>query len=141
MFCEKVSEKPKNDFINIAQHLFNNSVQNAEVKTEKPNVLFSFFISQIDSNDVLENCRNRTKKQPDNLFLVGRCKVGLDFDHHVEEAEKMFRKICPTEEFLPKPPDQEDIIFDDNTETSEPENGVLIDASTVIQTNQQDEEV
>lgn len=28
------------------------------------------------------------------------------------KAEKIFRKICPTEEFLPRPPEPEDIIIE-----------------------------
>lgn len=29
------------------------------------------------------------------------------------QAEKLYRKICPDEDFIPSPPDPEDIIIDD----------------------------
>ena len=35
------------------------------------------------------------------------------------KAKEIFKRICPNEEFLPKPPEQEDIIFDHGDETSE----------------------
>ena len=38
------------------------------------------------------------------------------------KAKEIFRRICPDDEFFPKPPDQEDIIFDDSNE--EPNNNI-----------------
>jgi hypothetical protein len=36
----------------------------------------------------------------------------LYYKNRVFKAEKIFRKICPTEEFLPRPPEPEDIIIE-----------------------------
>lgn len=30
------------------------------------------------------------------------------------QAEQIFKKICPSEEFLPRAPDPEEIVFDDD---------------------------
>ncbi|KAH9641553.1 hypothetical protein HF086_002240 [Spodoptera exigua] len=40
--------------------------------------------------------------------------AGLDFDRAVEQAEQIFKKICPGEEFLPRAPDPEEIVFEDD---------------------------
>ncbi len=84
----------------------------------KPKILFSFFYSHLDSNHQIDYNMKSSCKIPSNLHLVGASKVELDFDFHVEQAEKIFHHICPSEVFLPKPPAQEDIIFDNNEGTT-----------------------
>ena len=116
MFCEKVNENSRDDFSNVIQQLFTKDFTDEETKTGKPKILLSYYMSQIDSNFLLENCLNKNKKISDNLQLVGGCKVELDFNSHVEEAEMIFKRICPYEQFLPKPPEQEDLIFDDSAD-------------------------
>lgn len=39
------------------------------------------------------------------------------WDSLLSQARKIFKKICPDEEFLPKPPHPDDIIFVDDEET------------------------
>jgi len=70
---------------------------------------------------------------PVNLHVVGGSKVELDFDFHVTQAEKVFHSICPSEVFLPKPPEQEDIIFDSNeiTPVNEMESDKVLDTNEV----------
>ena len=43
----------------------------------------------------------------------------------------MFEKICPGEEFLPKAPNPEDIVYDDGETVVEKESGFEPNASTV----------
>ncbi len=117
MFCEKVNEKARDDFSNVIRKFFTEDFDEEETKTGKAKIFFSYYMSQIDTNHILKNCLNKNKI-PDNLHLIGGSKVEIDFDFQVEEAEKIFREICPNEQFLPKPPEQEDIIFDDNTENN-----------------------
>ena len=58
---------------------------------------------------------------PANLTIVGGSRADVDFDFHVTEAERIFRTICPTDEFMPRPPDPEDIIFDSDEKKDDAE--------------------
>lgn len=47
----------------------------------------------------------------------------MGYDAAVAEAQRVFRLMCPTEEFLPAAPNPEDIVFDfqtDNDDEDEP---------------------
>ncbi len=148
LFCEKLNETPQQDFAECISLLFDNSVQveaaektneeeeasddqAQEVKKKpaeplktadpRPRVLFSYNYSHLDSNSLLENNLEKTSV-PANLSIVGGSRAEIDFDSHVSEAEMIFRSICPTDEFMPRPPDPEDIIFDsDEKKDEEPE--------------------
>ena len=54
---------------------------------------------------------------PENVLV---CKSSGDGDLHfedaIEEARRLFEVICPTDEFLPKAPDPEDLVWDDGTD-------------------------
>ncbi|XP_025085807.1 rab proteins geranylgeranyltransferase component A 2-like isoform X2 [Pomacea canaliculata] len=84
----------------------------AEVGKRKPRVLWSLFFKQVDLSNI-----TATEKVPENLFIVCGPGAEIDPDKHVAEARKIFKKICPDEEFLPKPPHPDDIIFVDDEET------------------------
>jgi Rab proteins geranylgeranyltransferase component A len=55
---------------------------------------------------------------PSNYHLVSGSKVQLDFDWHVDEAKQLFDLITPNSDFLPRPPNVEDIIFEGETTTT-----------------------
>lgn len=113
MFCEDKAKTNKNNFDQVINLLFRNA---SETESEKANVLFSYFFSHIDSGSLVKEMEKNESK-PANLHLVSGAKVCLDFDHHVKEAKRIFKEICPDQEFMPRPPDPEDIIIDDNEET------------------------
>ena len=99
----------------------------------KPKILFSFYYSHLDSNNRLETGIKNESNIPPNLHIVGASKVELDFDFHVEQAERIFHNICPSEVFLPKPPAQEDIIFDNNEAApmNDTENEIFLNTNEV----------
>ena len=124
LFCEKPGTRNttgKTDFEEFINNFFaknketkledlqvlDNSLKSDDKSITKPNILFSLYYSHVDSNKMIKYCQNL----PDNLHIVSGSKVELDFDFHIEQAKTIFDKICPSEKFLPKPPDQEDIIF------------------------------
>lgn len=88
--------------------------EESEEKTKKPKILFEFYFSHIDSQDRIENSLKSNTELPSNLYITTGSRATLDFDHHVTRAKEIFKKICSEEEFLPKPPDQEDIIMSDD---------------------------
>ncbi|XP_003748331.1 rab proteins geranylgeranyltransferase component A 1 [Galendromus occidentalis] len=46
------------------------------------------------------------------LYLMSTPGLQLDYDIHIEQAEEVFRKMYPDEEFLPRAPDPDEIILD-----------------------------
>lgn len=120
LFCKSVKQTANLDFEECIQTYFADQATTADLRSEntKPRILFSFYYSHVDSNHRIENFLKQSNNVPSNLHIVGASKVELDFDFHVALAEKIFRKICPSEEFLPRPPEQEDIIFDCNESSS-----------------------
>lgn len=105
---------------------------------EKPQVIYSCFYNQSYYEDVeisSEDC-------PCNAYITSELVGNLDLDDSVSrvslifilifkfskdnatgtQARLLFRKICKTEEFLPKAPNPEDIIFEDPSEAL-PSNG------------------
>lgn len=50
---------------------------------------------------------------PDNVLLTSDPAPSVTFEGAVDEARKLFYRLCPGEEFLPPPPDPDDIIYDD----------------------------
>ncbi|XP_014675743.1 PREDICTED: rab proteins geranylgeranyltransferase component A 2-like [Priapulus caudatus] len=80
-----------------------------ETDDGKPKLLWSLFFNCQDTTDELavsEDC-------PDNVVVCGGPDWTLDFEHSVQEAKDLFRRICPDEEFLPRAPDPDEIVFGD----------------------------
>jgi len=50
--------------------------------------------------------------------------------YFIFQAKQVFEKICPEEEFLPKAPNPEDIIYDDSETGDEKETGFESEAGT-----------
>lgn len=77
----------------------------------KPRVLWSLKFQQRDLSVITP-----TEQTPDNVFVVTGPGTELDMDRCVAEAKTIFQKLCPEEEFLPKPPHPDDIIYVDTEE-------------------------
>lgn len=88
----------------------------SETESDKPNILFSYYFSHLNSENLVKEM-NKNASKPDNLHIVSGARVGIDFDHCVKEAKRIFNNICPDQEFMPKPPDPEDIIIVDSLDT------------------------
>ena len=65
---------------------------------------------------------------PTNVHIVSDPDATVGYETCVKEAKDTFYKICPNEEFLPKIPDPEDIVYEtdiidenDNNENEEQE--------------------
>jgi hypothetical protein len=101
---------------------------------QPPKILFSYFYSHLDSTSMI--ARNLdTSSLPSNLSIVGGSRAEVDFDYHVSEAERIFRTICPNDEFMPRPPDPEDIIFD-GEEKKEEKSGETVNVTEAAREEQ-----
>lgn len=122
LFCDQFNtDNPELDFKEFIDLFFESKQQIPEKESElpnpeiiiptRPNILFEYFYSHVDSESLIETAL-KSANIPANLFITTGSKAKLDFDDHVSQAKDIFEKICPGAEFLPKPPEQEDIIFD-----------------------------
>jgi hypothetical protein len=71
---------------------------------KKPNLLWCCYYDQIHRKPL-------EKDIPQNVHLVGDPDSTIDLESALIEAERIYRKICPTEEFMPQVPNPEDVIF------------------------------
>ncbi|KAK0047359.1 rab proteins geranylgeranyltransferase component A 2-like isoform X2 [Biomphalaria pfeifferi] len=105
---------PSEDFNDVRETLFANEVLVQNKDTVKPKILWSIYFNQEDNSKV-----KLTEDAVTNVLVAsGGGDPGVDLDWCVAEAKVIFHTVCPTEEFLPKPPNPEDIILVDDAEAS-----------------------
>lgn len=75
--------------------------------TDKPKCLWSVFYNVKDTSAPVASSF-------DQVHVCSGPDAGLDFDRAVDQAEQIFKKICPGEKFLPRAPDPEEIVFEDD---------------------------
>lgn len=83
-------------------------------QTQKPTILWAAYFNMLDGGVVRDAL-------PSNVHVTSGPGAQLGFDEAMEKARRIFQKICPEEEFLPRAPDHEEIVFDDevcNTENN-----------------------
>ena len=87
--------------------LFHADVHNGE----KPRLLYALYFNATLSNFSHQSAT--VDGLPENLLLTSDPSPSMTFEGAVDEAKELFSRVCPGEEFLPPPPDPEDIVFDD----------------------------
>ncbi|XP_064608436.1 rab proteins geranylgeranyltransferase component A 2-like [Liolophura sinensis] len=80
-----------------------------------PSILWYMYFRQSNTQGV-------ETQTPDHVVTIPGPGSELDMDHVVKQAKDIFARLCPDEEFLPKAPNPEDIIFDDG-KSAEPGEG------------------
>ncbi|CAG4941494.1 unnamed protein product [Colias eurytheme] len=107
-FITNKSKDAESDLMPYAERIFDMSGGDQTVDTGKPKCLWSLFYNVRDTSAPVAST-------VDNVHVCSGPDAGLDFDRAVEQAEQVFKKICPGEEFLPRAPDPEEIIFEDDS--------------------------
>ena len=122
-WCESLCGNAKQDLLPIAKKLFDFSprgmdsgdtgvsdTSDNQQPQSKPRLVWCKFFSQnfYDAYSGNGNCGY------DNLKIVSPPSSELDFDFAIQEAVKIFGMMFPGEEFLPRAPDYEDLVMDDN---------------------------
>ncbi|CAH0669284.1 unnamed protein product [Spodoptera exigua] len=97
----------ESDLMGIAEKIFDMSGGDQTAESEKPKCLWSLFYNVKDTSAPVASVA-------DCVHVCSGPDAGLDFDRAVEQAEQIFKKICPGEEFLPRAPDPEEIVFEDD---------------------------
>lgn len=117
LICKSLSQNAESDLQPIVQLLFRSN-EEAESGDQRPCIIWSLYFNTADSSAADLTC-NDVK----NLFVVGGPDNALDCDQAVAVAKRIFTEISPGEEFLPRAPNPEDIIFDDGETLQSQESG------------------
>ncbi|KAJ8298316.1 hypothetical protein KUTeg_024847 [Tegillarca granosa] len=80
---------------------------------DKPNILWSLYYSHAVCEEI-----EYSEERPDNVIIMSGPGSEIDMDRPVNEARRIFEKLMPNEDFLPRPPNPEDIIYVDETEAT-----------------------
>lgn len=112
LMTESSSKKAKDDLESIVIHLFNKK----EEKEEKSNnnILYNCYFNVPLYTTNKKVTEDKKEEIPNNLFVCNNVNMEIDTDYHVSSAREIFKTICPDDEFLPKPPEQDEIIYDDD---------------------------
>ncbi|XP_027206545.2 rab proteins geranylgeranyltransferase component A 1 [Penaeus vannamei] len=93
-----------------AEEDFKSSVEKlfaTDEDSDKPKILWSLYFNQEDFSGVdLSSCGTS------NLHLCSGPDSQLDYDSAISQAQSVFSQMFPEEEFLPRAPDPEEIVFD-----------------------------
>ncbi|XP_076274633.1 rab escort protein [Rhynchophorus ferrugineus] len=116
----KQTTTPQEDFKHIIDNLFQFNDQSTE-DIRKPKILWSCYFSlpETNSSDL------KGTNHPPNLFVADGPDLDLDYDLTIKKAKDIFKQIYPDDEFLPRAPDPEEIIF--GGEENEKENVEVTD--------------
>nr|XP_057942599.1 rab proteins geranylgeranyltransferase component A 1 isoform X2 [Doryrhamphus excisus] len=81
-------------------------------QAERPSVLWCLYFNMEDGSSV----ELQGRQVPSNVYLCSGPDGALGHEHAIGQAEFIFHKIVPEEDFCPPAPNPEDIIYDgDNT--------------------------
>ncbi|RUS81552.1 hypothetical protein EGW08_010682, partial [Elysia chlorotica] len=106
------SDDPEGDLQEVRERLFAPSDCAATEET-RPNILWSMHFTLNDWSSV-----EITDQAVENVLVSSEGgDAEIDLDKCVPEAKRLFHQVCPDEEFLPTPPNPEDIIHVDDTES------------------------
>uniref|UniRef100_A0A8C5PIZ6 Rab proteins geranylgeranyltransferase component A n=1 Tax=Leptobrachium leishanense TaxID=445787 RepID=A0A8C5PIZ6_9ANUR len=118
--CPSIKTTAKEDLESVVQELFTLSTESTtdpdtEVP-EKPRVFWALYFNMRDSSGVE---RESYVGLPDNMHVCSGPDPNFGNDHAVRQAENIFSKLFPTEEFCPPAPNPEDIIYDTECATQD----------------------
>ncbi|XP_040005767.1 rab proteins geranylgeranyltransferase component A 1 [Xiphias gladius] len=84
-------------------------------REKRPSVLWCVYFNMADGSGVEVEGHDL----PSNVYVCSGPDGGLGHEHAIRQAESIFQKILPEEDFCPPAPNPEDIIYDgDNTTSS-----------------------
>lgn len=107
------SDDPEEDLREVRERLFASRDCASHEDESRPRILWSMHFSLYDWSEV-----ELTEAAVKNVLVVSEGgDAAIDLDKCVPEAKKLFYQVCPDEEFLPTPPNPEDIIHVDDTES------------------------
>lgn len=79
-----------------------------EDKGDRPSVLWCFYFNMTDGSAL----QDQDHDLPSNIFMCSGPDGALSHEYAIKQAESIFNKILPDEDFCPPAPNPEDIIYD-----------------------------
>jgi len=86
-------------------------ISQSESQAVKPQLLWSLYFNCPETS----SC-DLSADVPSNVHLCSGPDLDLDFEFAVKQAKEIFNKMYPECEFLPRAPDPEEIVLDDDSE-------------------------
>jgi Rab proteins geranylgeranyltransferase component A len=86
-----------------------------EVEETIPTILWSLYFKIPKCN----KCEMLTSTLKSGVHICCGPHFDLDYDRSIAEAKAMFNELYPNEEFLPRAPDPEEIIYGDEDESKD----------------------
>ncbi|XP_046665799.1 rab proteins geranylgeranyltransferase component A 1 isoform X2 [Homalodisca vitripennis] len=86
-------------------------ISQSESQAVKPQLLWSLYFNCPETS----SC-DLSADVPSNVHLCSGPDLDLDFEFAVKQAKEIFKKMYPDCEFLPRAPDPEEIVLDDDSE-------------------------
>eukprot|EP00105_Crassostrea_gigas_P000698 XP_011412599.2 PREDICTED: rab proteins geranylgeranyltransferase component A 2-like [Crassostrea gigas] len=105
------SQSPEESLQSVVTKLFKDSDTDSTSEDGSPQIVWSLYFQQ------KINVGGQSSSAPSNMILVPGPGPEIDIDHAVTIARKIFEEVMPGEDFLPRPPNPEDIIYVDEEET------------------------
>ena len=85
---------------------------------DKPRLLYALYFD-VTLNGFHGDIATPIDGLPKNVYLTSDPSAAISFEGAVGEAQLIFEQICPSEEFLPAPPDPSDIVYDQPLQETE----------------------
>ncbi|KAM4546612.1 rab proteins geranylgeranyltransferase component A 1 isoform 2-T2 [Fundulus diaphanus] len=103
--CQSVGSAHE-DLSPLVTRMFRTTESQSE--DQRPSVLWCLFFNMADGSTL----EVEGHQLPSNVYVCCGPDGGLGHEHAVKQAESIFQKILPEEEFCPPAPNPEDIIYD-----------------------------
>lgn len=101
----KTEVTAKQELMPVIDKLFTKTCEKDDVRDEKPQVLWTCFFNRTTPGEFTSSLKNVSVVE--NPFLE------QDYESSINEAKRIFDSYLPSQEFLPRAPDAEDIILED----------------------------
>ncbi|XP_075888216.1 rab proteins geranylgeranyltransferase component A 1 isoform X2 [Nelusetta ayraudi] len=105
----------------------------SEDKGDRPSALWCFYFNMADGSAL----QDQDHDLPSNVFMCSGPDGGLSHEYAIKQAESIFNKILPDEDFCPPAPNPEDIIYDGDAAAAG--DGEIQDENTQEGNNEDDE--
>ncbi|OCT66000.1 rab proteins geranylgeranyltransferase component A 2 [Xenopus laevis] len=117
--CSSTKASAKEDLEPVVQQLFTLSTEKDLESNDppKPKVLWALYFNMRDSSGVP---RQSYVGLPSNVYVCSGPDHCFGNDNAVQQAEDIFQKLYPSEEFCPPAPNPEDIVYDADCAQQEP---------------------
>lgn len=100
-WTQSASDNPEDDLRATVQRLF---------KSDTSGIVWQFYYRQLTDNQSVFSGEPPQRQSSPGLYITSPSCDDIDYASIVKESERIFKQMCPEEEFLPRAPDPDEII-------------------------------